>query len=129
MLIGFEVAKLCKEKQFWFDSTNTDYVDGFFCENIWVGDEETDQLNLETLKEFSMQEEDASRGEYYLRKTQSEVQKLLRDKNINITPPLYYPNVEKYAGTVFPNKNTIFFNTYEECLENILLEALKLVKL
>lgn len=59
---------------------------------------------------------------------QSELQKWLRDQGVHIMPPLYFGGKEQYAQTMFPNKSTKFYDTYEECLEVCLLNGLNELK-
>ncbi len=73
-LITFETAKLAKEKEFGFNFGGTHYVKGFYSE------EDSNEF-----EEFEMQQEDASRCDYYIRPTQTILQRWLREvHSINV---------------------------------------------
>ena len=127
--INFETAKLAKEKQFGYDFGGTHYVTGFYSE---------DGINY---KEFEMQQEDASRQDYYLRPTQSALQTWLRDiyKCMVYVMPRFdiENNLIKYSCHIIPLDDSIYdesneeapiYNKYETALEYGLLEALKVIK-
>lgn len=110
-LINFQTAVLAKEKG--FDYINVDHYYDLKLNNKL------------TLSFVSIQNEKC-----LLAPTQSLLQAWLRkEKGINIIPPLYYSNGEKYAATPFPNNKTKFFKSYEECLEHILIEKLNQYKM
>lgn len=140
-LIAFETAKLAKEKEFGYDFGGTEYVPSFYCE----------EDNNETLCESEMQQEDACRCDYYLRPTQSLLQKWLREKHkIHIWVEPQRGNNPSYMLSIYNSNNNeeyfmadygflegseqyedsadyMWYNSYEEALEIGLQEALKLI--
>lgn len=64
---------------------------------------------------------------YYTIVSQSSLQRWLREEHdVDIIPPLRF-NPDGYACSIFNNRNTKFFSTYEKCLENELQKRLKLL--
>lgn len=137
--IDFETARLAKKIEFGYDFKGTHYVSGFYCEE---GD--NGYLDFETLHEFEMQQEDACRCDYYLRPTQSLLQKYLREVyKIEICirwygreiTPKYELEVDEVSDTFGNSKyvknNTTLdgFKTYEEALENGLQKAIGFILL
>jgi hypothetical protein len=126
-LVSFEVAKLAKEKGYSIVNPSTEYVNGFYSED-----------GIE-YRDFEMQEEDYDRGDYYLRPTQSLLQRWLRDvhdidvyiipngdRDKSINKRLYHPQIwvrDDYQTELHSK------HTYEESLEKGLAEALTLIQL
>lgn len=125
-LINFQTAKLAKEKEFGYDFGGTHYVHGFYSE---------DGISY---KETEIQQEDACRDDYYLRPTQSLLQKYLREiYQIDITIHRSFSMTKSYHYCIIVNNDyenelpqgCIRNRKYEEALEDGLQEALKLNKL
>ena len=140
-LIGFEVAKLAKEKG--FDE---------YCSIGWVTKEIAGKyLNYHYKYNFSKDfviQDDVMfcplYEPYYLTPTQSLLQKWLREKHqiiVTITPTFTYSLITKigyYCTVETPNEDLYsmecknpdlyFYSTYEEALESGLKEALTLIK-
>jgi len=132
-LISIKTAILAKEKGFKPDSPSTDYVKGF-TETYIITDDEIIEY-----EESEIQEEDYGREGYYLRPSQSLLQKWLREKHNIIIIPLpkeQYPDkklTNEYNILVYENNKQIdyFDGTYwgyEEALETGLQNCLKLIK-
>ena len=122
-LISFETAKLAKAKKFGYDFGGTHYVPGFYCDEEFDKDPE----------EFEMQQEDACRCDYYLRPTQSLLQKWLREVHnieVYVLPHTRY-KIEGKFYEVIVDKMMITWSgnkTYEKALEIGLKKGLKLIK-
>lgn len=117
-LITFKTAKLAKDKEFGYDFTGTHYVPGFYSEDG------------ENFEEFEMQQENAYRLDYYIRPSQSVLQKWLREEhNIDILinktiSGIYYYIIWKGSTKLKPIGR---FYKYEDCFEDGLFEALNLI--
>lgn len=127
--IRFETAVLAKEKGFKPEKPTTDYVKGF---TVNYDDDD----NIISYEKNDIQEEDWCRHGYYLRPTQSVLQKWLRDvMNIDVFANSVrftgYIEIGYYTYSVMgcsPSKN-YRFETYEEALEFALIEGLKLINI
>jgi len=129
--ITFETARLAKAKEFGYDFGGTDYVKGFYFE-------EDEEGFIE--REIEMQQEDARRGDYYIRTTQAILQQWLRERHelfveVQVTASQDYA---EFTWLIFGKHNNMIGNikdcngtlyvTYETALEEALQAALTLIK-
>lgn len=132
-LISFEVAKLAKEKGFDLNSP------GFYsCDDPSSGTKGNQLVLRDWEKWTNFGSEDSQEGTFiYSAPTQSLLQKWLRDiHNIYVEPfPIIGRSNLSFSWQIY-TKNNIWginkftgrkFSTYEETLEAVLLEALKLI--
>ena len=119
-LVEFKTAKLAKEKGIDCVDDTLDYIKAFYSE------EEND------FDEIKISRKDIVVYCYYSRPTQSLLQRCLREKyNIDVWAVPHYNN-DLYSYILFLNKEDATptdeeFKTYEQALEQGLLEALKLI--
>ena len=129
-VVGFETAKLAKEKG--FDAiVSCGYTDeGLeYRPSYWDIDCDVNEI---VLKNDSLDKDTAK----YLAPTQSLLQRWLREvHSIDCwIAPFIGEDEECYSGIIFKNKQDafidedVFGNSYEESLEKLLQEALKLIK-
>ena len=131
-LVGFETAKLAKEKGFKPEHPSTDYVLGY---------KTNDEEDL-VWRKAEFQEEDCTCEGNFLAPTQSLLQKWIREKhNLHIdigwTPLNNGENIPfktikwwymvSSIGTPSIDDNNKSFDTYEEAIEEGLFNALKLI--
>ena len=141
-LVSFKVAKLAKEKGFGIDFVGTEYVPAFYCK----------KSDVNNFQETEIQIEDGFMKDFYLRPTQSLLQKWLRDKHklevcVSFSPDWEWNDKDeclctnmgyrvdwgfvgvwkKYEIESYPLERH-GFKTYEQALEEGLYEALTLIK-
>lgn len=129
-LTTYKTAKAAKIAGFKPDKPSTDYVLGFV-------DEYDNNLKCIGYKETEIQEEDYSREDYYLRPTQSELHKWIRD-NRNVLIQVYnnasgylwalskipYGSDLGYSEYDGPNASGVW-DSYEDAFEDGLSQVLK----
>ena len=133
-LVSFKVAKLAKEKLFGIDFVGTEYVPAFYCK----------KSDVNNFQETEIQIEDGFMKDFYLRPTQSLLQKWLRDKHeihifvIPCEPSSYSKykhlsvvwiyDIYKHLLVEYGHSNKGDNLSYEQALDEGLYEALTLIK-
>ena len=140
-LVTFGTAKLAKEKGFRILKPSTEYVKGFYYDAGDLLNTDPPSKAYQSPREFDMQEEDQDRGNYFLRPTQSLLQRWLREiHGIHIEEcsehwadlhTTYHFKIWVIEGELYEwfyaNKITAFAR-YEYALEDALYKALHLIK-